>query len=1040
METLSHLSQYILLHSSCEDSIIIGTDSNCSSKSSSRRQRSWGSFLDSFSLKIHSTDSPTFHHNNGTSESTIDFFVTSSALAMEKLRQFCTLDNPLNLSSHDPIFTRITIEETIEKKVSKSSGSYTEFKREKIIWEESKLPEYHALAAKALSDASNYWDTPESIPLLITLFSNLLVNCAKMVFKTNTGSKPSPTKSSKAILQAEKKVIKNFRIWKRSGKPSSRLNKSRLDYTTARSNLQKLRRYEDNLASVKENNFLMHAQFNDRNQVYSRMKKRRGESSNLSTSVLHTPAGSFYGQDVLEGFATDAEYLGRSNENSAEYDQYFYKLCKLDNLYIFEFKGDDPVDIPPMSLSQLDHILHKRMKTGKSCDIYHLTVEHLRHCGYQAKLHLQDLINRVLKDIYYLTCPQIKLGLASAIHKGKKKPITMANSYRRITVTPILGAIIDYYIDPAAEHIFRQVQSHDQLGFTAGISYLLAALQRGECQRWAVDNKLTCFGVSLDGEAAFPSVERDIQVRELYAAGERGDHLKYSRNTYVNTECHLKKDGELSRKIREEKGNRQGHVRASGHFKSYINPCLNTLNNSRLGFYVGPLCITTVCVADDMYVLTDSPSSLQAALKIVSHYGKQYQLKFNAEKTKITVTGSKIDMEYFKDTHPWHLNGETVSVVENNDHLGLIVSGLDEEQKNVDQNITQCRGSLFGLLGPAYAFKCMLSPVLQVHLWRTYNLPTLLSGLSSLPIRPSHIKALSIFQNKTLRGFLKLSNSSPIPSLYFLLGELPVEAHIHINTLSLFHNVWANPDITVHEIVKYILRMCTSNSTTWSNHIQILSQKYSLPSPLYLLENVHPWPKEEWKCLVKTRVTVYYEQKLRKVSLSNSKMNYLNVQLSGLSGHPHPALLGSLTTQDVRKLRHHLKFLTGDFLTAERQALDQPNMNPSCKLCSAPVESLEHVLTSCQATSEVRERIYPQLVNVLAEVQPNSLILEEPHSSHLTQFILDCSSINLAEGYRIPAHNPGISRIFNLSRDWCTAVSNERTRQLKLKKLRTKTT
>ena len=101
-------------------------------------------------------------------------------------------------------------------------------------------------------------------------------------------------------------------------------------------------------------------------------------------------------------------------------------------------------------------------------------------------------------------------------------------------MSPIAGAIIDYYIDPIAEKLFRQVQNKDQLGFTSGISYLLAAVQRGECQRWAVDNKLTCFGVSLDGEAAFPSVEREIQVRELFAVGERGDLLNYSRNTYVN--------------------------------------------------------------------------------------------------------------------------------------------------------------------------------------------------------------------------------------------------------------------------------------------------------------------------------------------------------------------------------------------------------------------------------------------------------------------------------------------------------------------------
>ena len=125
-------------------------------------------------------------------------------------------------------------------------------------------------------------------------------------------------------------------------------------------------------------------------------------------------------------------------------------------------------------------------------------------------------------------------------------------------------------------------------------------------------------------------------------------------------------------------------------------------------------------------------------------------------------------MDYYRETKPWTLNGERVEVVENNEHLGLIVSGLDEEQKNIDENLSKCRKSIFSLLGPAYAYKCLLSPLVQNHLWRVYNLPVLVSGLSPLPIRPSTVKSMSIFQNKVLRGFLKLSNSSPVPALYFL--------------------------------------------------------------------------------------------------------------------------------------------------------------------------------------------------------------------------------------------------------------------------------
>ena len=360
---------------------------------------------------------------------------------------------------------------------------------------------------------------------------------------------------------------------------------------------------------------------------------------------------------------------------------------------------------------------------------------------------------------------------------------------------PIIGALIDYHLDPVAEDLFRPSQSPDQLGFTAGVSYLLAAIQRGECQRWAIDQKQTCFGVSLDGEAAFPSVERSIQVRKLYSAGERGDLLHYSKNTYVNTECHLKLQDKLSRKVKEHKGNRQGHGRASGHFKVYINSCLLSLNSTSLGFHLGPLCSTAVCVADDAYMHSDSPSGLQGALDILSHYAKRYQLKFNADKTKIVVTGSKQDMAFYKETTPWKLDGQRVPVVDANDHLGLVVAGLDEEQRNVDKNISKCRASLLKLLGPAFAFKCLLSPVLQLHLWRTCCLPVLLSGLPALPVRPAQTKSLQLFHNKVMRGFLKLSKSSPIPALHFLLGELPA-------ALSLLHNISSNQSYTVNALVK----------------------------------------------------------------------------------------------------------------------------------------------------------------------------------------------------------------------------------------------
>ena len=57
------------------------------------------------------------------------------------------------------------------------------------------------------------------------------------------------------------------------------------------------------------------------------------------------------------------------------------------------------------------------------------------------------------------------------------------------------------------------------------------------CVRWALDIKQTCFGVSFDGKAAFPSVDRDIQVRELYTSGESGNLLLSKAATSIRTLC-----------------------------------------------------------------------------------------------------------------------------------------------------------------------------------------------------------------------------------------------------------------------------------------------------------------------------------------------------------------------------------------------------------------------------------------------------------------------------------------------------------------------
>ena len=153
------------------------------------------------------------------------------------------------------------------------------------------------------------------------------------------------------------------------------------------------------------------------------MRKSRGLKTATKPHRLETPIGCFTGEDILEGFAADAEYLGRVREESSKYDNEFYKLCKLDNAYIFEFSGSEELKIPPISTERFDELV-RSLKRGKASDIYHLTAEHIKECGSIAKSCILKLLNSIINNIYFLTCPQIKSGLGSSVHKGKGNPLT----------------------------------------------------------------------------------------------------------------------------------------------------------------------------------------------------------------------------------------------------------------------------------------------------------------------------------------------------------------------------------------------------------------------------------------------------------------------------------------------------------------------------------------------------------------------------------------------------------------------------------------
>ena len=132
--------------------------------------------------------------------------------------------------------------------------------------------------------------------------------------------------------------------------------------------------------------------------------------------------------------------------------------------------------------------------------------------------------------------------------------------------------------------------------------------------------------------------------------------------------------GKLSRRIAEYSGVKQGNIKSSDHYKIYVNTLLDTIESANLGVWIGPINVWQSACADNEFLMTDRQTKLQILLNIAEHYGQKYIVRYGAAKTKTTIIGSEIDRQYYSDLSPWVIYGKKVTVAEDNEHLGQIVS------------------------------------------------------------------------------------------------------------------------------------------------------------------------------------------------------------------------------------------------------------------------------------------------------------------------------------------------------------------------------
>ena len=197
----------------------------------------------------------------------------------------------------------------------------------------------------------------------------------------------------------------------------------------------------------------------DINNVCNKLKKIRGDKSkSVNISSIETLCGTYTGENVLEGFCANTEKLCNAKDGLPVQNE-FYQMCLEDNKIIFELTSESEITIPCMQLYQLKDIIFKRLKLNKACDVFKLTVEHLRNCGDNTLGLILQLLNSIIDHLNYLSSRQLNTAAATIVFKGKGKPVYKHKSYCQVRVTPLIGRLLDEYLRPFKINLTKENQN-----------------------------------------------------------------------------------------------------------------------------------------------------------------------------------------------------------------------------------------------------------------------------------------------------------------------------------------------------------------------------------------------------------------------------------------------------------------------------------------------------------------------------------------------------------------------------------------------------
>ena len=229
----------------------------------------------------------------------------------------------------------------------------------------------------------------------------------------------------------------------------------------------------------------------------------------------------------------------------------------------------------------------------------------------------------------------------------------------------IIAKLIDLLI--IQSHEKNLVTSDMQFGFKQKSSTVQCTFVVNEIVNYYVSNDSNVYATFLDASKAFDRVQYECLFEILLERKFCALVARLLAFIYIKQMCRIKWANSISESFTAQNGVKQGGVLSPLLFNIYIDILLQRLKHTGIGCHIGTMFMGCIAYADDIVLLSPSLSSVNEMLAICDTYSKDFNITFNASKSKIVVFGknsSNVNVKF---------QGSIITQTDKEKHVGNLI-------------------------------------------------------------------------------------------------------------------------------------------------------------------------------------------------------------------------------------------------------------------------------------------------------------------------------------------------------------------------------